>query len=56
MNPCNTVLGIDEKACFILRSFSVNYLLTKVLPLFGCHLVCKYIFKLMNQIVDQLQK
>ena len=55
VNLCDTVPGIDEKACFLLRSFPVSYLLTQILHLFGCHLLCKYIFKLMIQIVDQLQ-
>lgn len=55
VNLCDTVPDTDEKACFLLRSSPVNYLLTQILHLFGCHLLCKYIFRLMNQIVDQLQ-
>jgi len=55
INPCDAVPGIDLKACLLSRLFSVNYLLTQVLHFFGCHLVCKYIFRLMNQLVDQLE-
>lgn len=40
MNPRNIVPDIDERVCFLLCSFSINYILTRVMSVFGCHLVC----------------